>query len=256
MPLMHDAALRARKPRRAKTAAPRLAMAARGGGVAMRLAGAEALMLPEGALWLEGARTLVVSDLHFEKATAYAMRGHLLPPYDTRATLERLAALAGALQPARIVSLGDAFHDRGGPARLCAEDRAALSALMSAAEWIWIEGNHDGAAPAALGGCVLETLELEGLVFRHEPRAGPAEGEVSGHLHPCARVASPSGSVRRRCFATDGARLVMPAFGAYAGGLNVRDEAFTAIFPQGCYAMALGKERVYPAAPERLLPDA
>ncbi len=224
-----------------------------GQGLRLILSGVAVRALPEGALYVEGARALVVSDLHLEKGSAFAVRGQMLPPYDTRFSLARLAALIEALAPEIVVSLGDSFHDREAGLRLHGEDRAALSALTARTDWVWIEGNHDPEPPRALGGRAAREITLAGLAFRHEPAGGQAH--VYGHLHPCARVAARGASVRRRCFATDGARLVMPAFGAFAGGLNVRDAAFAPVFPAGCYALVLGQDRLYPAAPNRLAPD-
>lgn len=224
-----------------------------GDSVELRLGGVLATALPGGALWIAEARTLVVSDLHLEKGSAFALRGQMLPPYDTHAALTRLAALMAALKPEIVVSLGDSFHDGGGPERMHARDRAALEGMIGACDWIWVEGNHDGRAPETLGGVVRETLHLGALVFRHEPSG--AANEVAGHLHPCARVFGRGRSVRRRCFATDGVRLVMPAFGAFTGGLNICDDAFAPVFPQGAMALVLGRERVFPASQARLLPD-
>jgi len=236
-------------------AGPLVPCATQEDGVAFELAGEPVTALIEGALLVPGEETLIVSDLHLEKGSARAHRGALLPPYDTRATLAALAACVARRRPRRIVSLGDSFHDEAGPARLDPADRAALTALMRAAEWIWIEGNHDGAAPADLGGASAEEITIGRLVLRHEPKPAAAAGEVAGHLHPCARVSGQGRSVRRRCFATDGERLVMPAFGAYTGGLNLRDRAFAPVFPQGCCALLLGREAVYPALWRRLAPD-
>ena len=219
------------------------------------LAGVEAEATAEGALWIAARRTLVVSDLHLEKGSSFAARGQLLPPYDTRATLQRLTLLATRLMPTTVVSLGDSFHDRHGAGRMGADDAAMLRSLTDSIDWVWIEGNHDPEAPTWLGGRALGVLEIDGLVLRHEPREGPAPGEIAGHLHPCAKVASRGRAVRARCFATDGVRLVMPAFGAYAGGLNVRDTAFDTVFPDGCAALMLGRTRVFAAPVARQLPD-
>jgi len=219
------------------------------------LAGARVKALCEGALWIAAARTLVVSDLHLEKGSAFAGKGQFLPPYDTRATLARLAALVAAHQPACVVSLGDSFHDCGGPDRMCAEDRATLAGLVAAAPtWVWIEGNHDPRPPRDVGGDVAARVAIEGLHLAHLPEKTP--GAVAGHLHPCAKVAARGRSVRARCFATDGARLVMPAFGAFTGGLNVCDAAFAEAFDGVPTALILGRARVYPADPARLIPDA
>ena len=211
---------------------------------------------PEGALWWADRRLLAVADLHFEKGSAFARRGQMLPPYDTGETLARLTRLADRLDPSVIVALGDSFHDDGGAARLFHADRSNLAGLQSGRDWIWIAGNHDPAAPAGLGGGHLDALAVGPLTFRHEPSATDAAGEVAGHLHPAARVAGRGRSVRRRCFAGDGSRLVIPAFGAYAGGLNVLDRAFAGLFaPPTFRAFVLGEDRVYAVAPRALRPD-
>ena len=222
----------------------------------MELQGVAALPDVSGALWLTDHGALVVADLHFEKGSAYAMRGVMLPPYDTAATLARLAAVVARHAPKAIIALGDSFHDRAGGARMGEADRAALGALQSGRDWIWISGNHDPEPPQDLGGDCAAELTLGPLTLRHEPQAGAAPGEIAGHLHPCARVASRAGSLRRRCFASDGSRCVLPAFGAFAGGLNVRDAAFAPLFPHGPpLAHVLGRGRVYPVPMSACLTD-
>jgi hypothetical protein len=227
-------------------------MAIVGANVEMRLGDTLVAALPDGALWIADAKTLVVSDLHLEKGSSFALRGQMLPPYDTHAALAKLQALIDALAPDIVVSLGDSFHDGGGPARMAERDRALLEAMIGRCDWIWVEGNHDGRAPETLGGAVREVLHIGALALRHNPTEAAVPGEIAGHLHPCARVIGRGRTVRRRCFATDGARLVMPAFGAFTGGLNVCDEAFANIFPDGATALVLGKDRVLPVAGERL----
>jgi DNA ligase-associated metallophosphoesterase len=204
----------------------------------------EVLFRASGALWLSATRTLVVADLHLEKGSAYASRGQMLPPYDTAETLRRLEAEVVATAPAAIVLLGDTFHDRRSEGRLAEAHAERLRALAAASRLVWVIGNHDADGPQRLPGDTAEELGLEGLTFRHEPQAGPQAGEVAGHLHPAARVVASRGSVRRRCFVTDGERVILPAFGAYAGGLNVRDAAFVGLFARPPLAAALGPVRV------------
>lgn len=215
------------------------------GGLRMRLNGAAVTLRASGALWIEAPRMLVVADLHLEKGSAYAARGQMLPPYDTRDTLRRLQAEAIATTPEAIVLLGDTFHDRRSEDRLAREDADALRALAGLTHLIWVVGNHDADGPQALPGEVRDEIAVESLILRHEPVEGAQPGEVAGHLHPCARVVASGGSVRRRCFVTDGERMVAPAFGAYAGGLNVRDEAFSGLFSKQPLCGALGAERVH-----------
>ncbi|WP_245259076.1 ligase-associated DNA damage response endonuclease PdeM [Salinarimonas rosea] len=207
----------------------------------------------DGVAWLPDHRTLLVADLHLEKGSSRARRGFLLPPYDTRETLSRLAARVAAHDPARVIALGDSFHDRDGPARLDADARAALAALQAGRDWLWLTGNHDPALPATLGGEVADAIVLDGVALRHEPRGeDAAEAEICGHLHPVAKVRLRGRAVRSRCFVHDATRLVMPAFGAYAGGLNVCDAAFAPLFPGGFTAHVAGRERLY-AVPSRAL---
>jgi DNA ligase-associated metallophosphoesterase len=215
------------------------------GGLRTRLMGAEVMLRPSGALWLEDVRALVVADLHLEKGSSYAARGQMLPPYDTRETLRRLCAEVAALNPEIVVLLGDTFHDRRSEARLASDDADCLRDLARNGRLIWVIGNHDADGPQALPGETADELELCGLTLRHEPQAGLQPGEVAGHLHPAARVTASRGSVRRRCFITDAERAILPAFGAYAGGLNVRDKAFAGLFARPPLAGALGVGRVH-----------
>ncbi|WP_425409166.1 ligase-associated DNA damage response endonuclease PdeM [Hyphococcus sp.] len=210
---------------------------------------------PLGGLYWRREDTLIVSDLHFEKGSSFAARGVMLPPYDTRTTLMRLGALMRRYRPRRVISLGDAFHDRYAEARMTDEDASALEAMTGVAEWLWILGNHDPEPPARFrGACDIET-RIGRLIFRHEPKAGAAPGEIAGHLHPCARVAAEGRTLRRRCFASSADRLIMPAMGAYTGGLNILDAAYATLFSKPV-AWVMGGEGVYPIAAENLRPDA
>ncbi len=222
------------------------------GRLHVTLMGAWVELLPSGALWLQAERTLVCADLHLEKGSAYAARGQLLPPYDTRETLRRLAADAALLHPLRIVLLGDTLHDTRAHGRIGDSDAEGLQALARGRLLTWVVGNHDPEGPGHLPGETCAELELLGLTLRHEPLPGDRPGEVAGHLHPCARVVGQSRSVRRRCFVTDGRRLVLPAYGAYAGGLSVRDVAFAALFTRPPLVGAIGSARVHAVGWERV----
>lgn len=222
----------------------------------LRVCGARFDLMPEGAAWLADERLLVVADLHLEKGSAFAARGLPLPPYDTRATIVRLEALAAKLKPQTLVALGDSFHDGEAEHRMDAEDAARLARLSKSLDWIWIAGNHDPVPPRAFGGAVMEELRVGPLTFRHEPRAAPSTGEIAGHLHPCAAVRVRGRRLRRRCFASDGTRMIMPAFGAYAGGLNVLDTAYDDLLPGfDFHAWMMGARTVIPVSARRLEAD-
>lgn len=212
---------------------------------AIRLAGESFVADPSGALWHPADRVMVVSDLHLEKGSSFARRGMMLPPYDTMATLAALKTAIERLAPNRVVALGDSFHDSGAHERLTPVAISALATLQKGRDWIWIAGNHDPRPPAGLGGEAMNELALGAVVLRHEPTPG-AQGEIAGHLHPVARVTTRLGSVRRRCFASDGARIVLPAFGAYAGGLDLTHAAFAPLFTtRAVVAHVLDRDRIY-----------
>ena len=214
-------------------------------GLRVEVSGAWTALLPSGAAYIEAERTLICADLHLEKGSAYASRGQMLPPYDTRETLARLAADLARTDARQVVFLGDTLHDGKAHGRIAASDAAALSGLARGRTLIWIVGNHDPEGPGGLPGEAVDELALGPLILRHEPQPGSQPGEMAGHLHPCARIVAQARSVRRRCFVTDGQRMVLPAYGAYAGGLSVRHEAFAGLFRAQPLVGAIGRSRVH-----------
>ncbi|AMM85666.1 metallophosphatase [Martelella sp. AD-3] len=210
-----------------------------------RFAGHPVVFDCSGALFFPTLSLLVVSDLHLERGAAHARRGVFVPPYDTARTLSALAAVIARCRPARVVSLGDNFHDRVGAREMADDHRAALSALAAGRDWVWINGNHDPDGVFGLPGRVFDEWTCEGLTFRHEPsRRGKAE--ICGHLHPSATLTRPGKSVRRPCFAADDNRLILPAFATARGGLDLRHKAFAGLFDRAALTVhMLGPDRVY-----------
>ena len=210
----------------------------------IHLAGERLMLDPAGALIWPATGMLVVADLHLEKGSSFARRGSLLPPWDTKVTLDRLALLLRHWKPRTVVALGDSFHDADGSGRLPREEVARLAAITAAVQFVWVQGNHDPSPPAGIGGEWVESFATGSLTFRHEAVAR-ASGEISGHYHPKATIPARAGSVTRACFVTDARRVLLPAFGAYTGGLDVRDPAIVRLFPRGGRAFLLGKERLF-----------
>jgi DNA ligase-associated metallophosphoesterase len=212
---------------------------------ALRLNGADILADPTGAIYWPAQETIAVADLHLEKGSSFARQGSMLPPYDTRTSLDRLAAIARRLSPKRIICIGDSFHDQDAGARLAAADRQLLKDLTASCQWIWICGNHDPHPPRQWGGDAMTELMMGPLVFRHEAIAGRAPGEVSGHFHPKIGLSVRGRQIGGRCFVHDGRRLILPAFGAYAGGLDARDPAIARLFPDGFQVDVIGQDRLH-----------
>jgi len=205
-----------------------------------------AALMPDlsGALLWPARGWLMVADLHLETGAAAARRGRLLPPYDTDATLTRLATVVDRYRPAVVVCLGDSFHDRCGADALAPPQRERLQALMRPRTWLWITGNHDEATAQVLGGRAVPELIEDGLVFRHEAVTG-GRNEISGHFHPVAAVRTRGGRVRSRCFAIGRERLILPAFGAYTGGLNVLDRAIGRFLDPAFQVLLIGRDRLH-----------
>jgi DNA ligase-associated metallophosphoesterase len=218
--------------------------------VALEINGEELVADRAGALYWPAEKALLLADLHLEKGSSYARSGQLLPPYDTVATLNRLGALVAKYAPRRIFFLGDAFHDPHAGERIAPEAVAFLTALGEGRELIWIEGNHDPLPPAQLCGARCAEVRAGRLVLRHIPSIRGEAGEIAGHLHPVARVATRAAVVRRACFVSDRTRAILPAFGAYTGGINIREAAIARLF-EAPRVHVLGEKRVLAIALER-----
>ncbi|MBS0480153.1 MAG: ligase-associated DNA damage response endonuclease PdeM [Proteobacteria bacterium] len=189
--------------------------------VPFSFAGRQFAVLPEGALFWPARRALIVADLHFEKASWFAGFGQMLPPYDSAATLAVIEAVVAATDPAEIWCLGDSFHDRRGCERLPVAEQTRLRALTAAHHWTWIVGNHDPAIGDSCGGTVADEAVIDGLVLRHEADRRDPRPELSGHFHPKLRVRVRGRLVARRCFVATESKLILPAFGALTGGLDI-----------------------------------
>jgi hypothetical protein len=206
---------------------------------AFTLAGEPLEARPAGALWLPRHRTLVVSDLHLGKSERMARRGGaLLPPYEVTETLSRLEAEIAATDPDAVLCLGDSFDDPAAAAALPDEALLWLLRLQAGRRWLWVEGNHDP-GPIGLGGSHHDTVTLGPLTFRHI--ADPsARAEVSGHYHPKCDL--PGGGRSRPAFLYDADRLILPAFGAYTGGLRATSAVLQSLFPGGGLAVLTGRK--------------
>lgn len=209
-----------------------------------------------GALYWPSEKALIVADLHLEKGSSFAAKGQLLPPYDTRETLIQLAKAIDRFGAKTVIALGDSFHDGEAAERMPEPEIERLRIMQEACEWIWVSGNHDPHIANRMGGYVVSEVKVEGITLRHEPRGAWTTHEIAGHLHPAAKIVRDGYSLRRPCFIGNGLRLVVPAFGAYAGGLNVLDAAFDPLFGRDGFAVwMLGQEGLYPIATRLLRAD-
>ncbi|MGZ3195976.1 MAG: ligase-associated DNA damage response endonuclease PdeM [Croceibacterium sp.] len=194
--------------------------------VPLSFAGEEFALVQDRALYWPRERALLVADLHLEKASFYAKHGQMLPPYDSRETLERVALAIRETGARRVYTLGDNFHDSAGPSRLEPHAAGMLAALVRATDWVWITGNHDAAMEATAGGTLAEELAIAGLILRHQAKAGETQPEISGHYHPRLQITVRERAIRRPCAVVSSAgRMILPAFGALTGGMNATDPA-------------------------------
>ncbi len=217
-------------------------------------AGAEVLLDVGGALYYPTERLLVVADLHIEKGRSIGLRlRRPLPPYDTRETLRRLSAAIALYEPRTIACLGDSFHDANALLSLEPTDRDAINLLAVGKRWIWIVGNHDPFVPSGMGGEVVDQLTIGSLVFRHDYDGGT--GVVIGHFHPVAATLLGGRLLRRRCFVATNQLLIMPAFGSYTGGLNIRHPVLAGLVGTEPDVFMLGSRGVHRIHWSRLMSD-
>ena len=188
--------------------------------VPFSFAGETFVASPEGALYWPARNALLVADLHLEKASWFARLGQFLPPYDSVATLTALDEVVRATGVTRLYCLGDSFHDRFGCDRLPDQARALLLDMTSRLDWTWILGNHDPGFADHCGGTLVEEMQVDGIVLRHEAHPGDPRPEMSGHFHPKYRVRVRGRRVSRRCFVASASKLILPAFGSLTGGLD------------------------------------
>ncbi len=232
----------------------RLATRTRLESFAIDVNGAEMICDCSGAAYWQEEKLLVVADLHLEKSSSFARHGQLLPPYDSERTLVRLKKVVEKYAPQTIIALGDSFHDNEAATRLSQQNRQLIEAITSRRSMIWIAGNHDDEKTGFAGDWTNE-IRIGPLLFRHEPLSGCHNGEIAGHLHPALRIARRGISVRRFCFASDKKRMILPAFGAYAGGLDLTHKAFVNIFDQSeLIACLLNKGAIYPVHKKSFFP--
>lgn len=201
-----------------------------------------------GALIWPDEKLLVIADLHLEKGSSFARRGSAIPPYDSRAAIDRLTRTLNRWSPERVISLGDSFHDPEGSDRLSDADRATIRDLTLRHDWIWINGNHDPSPPSDLGGTSAEAVTIGRILFRHLPDERSELIEIAGHLHPKASVRARGRRVSRPCFVSDRRRVLLPAFGAYTGGLSILNPAVATLFPDDYRAYLLGADRIHMVA--------
>ena len=210
--------------------------------VPLSFAGEEFAITQDRALYWPRERALLVADLHLEKASFFARHGQMLPPYDSRETLERLALAIRETGARRVFTLGDNFHDSRGMERLEPHAAGMLAALTRATDWVWITGNHDvgkdgHAMEAAAGGTLADELAIAGMILRHRAQKGETRPELSGHFHPRLQLTVRERRIRRACAvvsadARGSGRMILPAFGTLTGGMDAADPAIlTALQP-------------------------
>lgn len=202
----------------------------------------EFILHASGTLLWPAQNMLVVSDLHLEKGSHFARRGYFLPPYDSHETLERLLDVCKATELKKILILGDCFHDAHGYHRLGIKEIELFDKIRKF-DPIWIKGNHDGEY-APEGFIAYDEYTMKSIVFRHQASKNETGFEISGHYHPKVTLIHKGGKIDKDCFIEDGNRLILPAFGAYTGGLDISDNEIQSLFPNSFQTHILGTDKI------------
>lgn len=212
--------------------------------VTIRFGGIEMVLDAAGVLVLPAFATLVVSDLHLEKGSSG--RNGYVPPLDSLDTIHRLGACIAKHRPERVICLGDSFHDGSAGERMREGDRAALQSLcVSVPHWVWVSGNHDPDLPDFCAGERAERFEIEGVALSHMPDGESRGPRIIGHYHPKAAVWTGKYRFSGPCFCVSGRLLMLPAFGAYTGGLRCTDPAIQSLHAETPRIYMLHAERLW-----------
>ena len=210
-----------------------------------------------GALYAPDLETLIVADLHFEKAsTLYEKTGSAYPPFDTHDALLRLGDAIDRQKPKRLILLGDTWHDEFGFARMQSTDRQMIRDLITRTETVFVSGNHDESASGTGGPQMIAEIKLGNVILRHEPYEDTNKYQICGHLHPAVKLIQKGRAIRRRCFFISDKQCILPAMGALSGGLNCLDPVYDRFMNQeNRRVILLGRNRLFQLGMRGLLPD-
>jgi DNA ligase-associated metallophosphoesterase len=206
--------------------------------LSIQLAGAELWLLADKAIYYPAERALLIADAHFGKAAAYRKLGQPVPHGTTDDNLQRLDALLAAYDCEHLIFLGDFLH---APESHAAGTLAALQAWRerhTSLAITLIRGNHDkraGDPPPHLRITVVpEPLLLGPFALQHEPDPHPTHHVLAGHVHPTYRLFG-RGRQRLRlpCFYVLQHVSVLPAFGAFTGGMNIERQENSRVYVVG-----------------------
>lgn len=180
--------------------------------------------LPEGALFWINKKTLIIADLHLEKGSSYFKEGQFISPKDTSENLRKLENCVDKIKPKIIIFLGDTFHDKYSLKRISNKNLEKFKNLFSHFKCYLISGNHDeDIIDSDLD--FLVDLKIDGIKFVHK-KSNLDKFEISGHFHPIAVVKYKGIKIKNKCFVCTKKKIILPSFGTYTGGLNVKNKNF------------------------------
>ena len=192
-------------------------------------------------LWRE-ENILVVSDLHLEKGSSYKLSGQFIPPYDTKDTLERLKKIIDKVKPNLLILLGDIFHDKYSLKRMNDTDKKLFNDIISKIKTIFVEGNHD-ANTLDLNRSTHKFYEKNNLFFKHI-FSNEKKLEISGHYHPSVSIKHKGIKLRCPCFIVSKNKIILPSFGKYTGGLDLKEEAFSNFKYEETFIFVITKKNI------------
>ena len=204
----------------------------------------------DGGLYLPDFQSLIISDLHIGKGAAHRRNGQI-PGYDTDNTLARLDAAISHAKPKQTILLGDSFHSQEQANSLPTYHREHIAQIATQTQLIWIEGNHDPHLPHSVPGEHCSYLSLGTLLLSHQPVYQSDHpktliaGQIVGHFHPKAKLQLSARNFSAKCFIHDASLMILPAFGAYTGGLNILHTDIQALFGSGQQSYLLHQQAIY-----------
>ena len=201
-----------------------------------------------GSIFLENLNTLIFSDLHLGKGLSFANLGNLIPPFDLDETLLNLKNIIEKYNPKRLISLGDSFHENKSIQKMERKYVNIINNLFHKINITWIEGNHDSNLlfKEKIQGNFKNFYKLKNFKFVHSKSEIDELNifEFSGHYHPKITLKFNGLNYSYKCFILTDSFCILPSFGTYTGGLDIKSSALKKILPINKQIIILGNNKI------------
>lgn len=198
-------------------------------------AGEKLTLFADCSIFWAARKTVIISDPHFGKASAFRHAGVAVPENVTVHDLKRLDLLLKETGAERLLILGDFLHARSGRSQVTMDALDSWCADHQSLQTLLVTGNHD-----RMAGAPPDCWRIEGVgekwtdgpfTFCHEPQTVKGSYVLSGHIHPSISFHRDFGSgMRLPCFVFGETFAILPAFGSFTGTHTLKPEKNARVF--------------------------